>query len=424
MGWVGSTTVIILAMNTPIYHIVLFYNYRQSSSPPITQHAIEQHKSFCQQLGLTGRVLLANEGINGSVSSTDRSKLDLYTNSLINNPLYTLVESDFKRSIGTSEPFRDMFIKPVKEIINSGGVISVPVSNQAGTHLTPQEFHAKLTAAKQTTIVLDIRNHAEYMVGHFEGAVDPNCRTFAEFPKYLAEQAHGLKDKTVLMYCTGGIRCEKASYYLKQLGVNDVYQLKGGVHKYLEQYPQGGAWNGKNFVFDKRCYQPTPSMPKEKTVVGQCFACQIPFDELTGATVCTVCRDYVLVCHTCRPKLKYQYHCNNHKHLQTCYFSDLSVFREEELLEQKQCLLNLLSAMKAVKKSDLKKGKRKRKTLRKQIIKIEKVLLMDGGGGGGGGSMDGTSTKCTERPVLHAVAKCRTCGKCECNGECWGFWKT
>ena len=243
----------------PTYSIILFYNYRSTPDgtpvPPMDIPAFCQaHKELCTTLRLTGRVLIANEGINGTLATTNRAQLNQYTNYLLAHPLFTLVETDFKRSTSTFEPFPDLFIKPVKEIISTGGLIPVPLPGQGGTHLTPQEFHAKLTdtTTAKETVVLDIRNHTEYMVGHFKNAVDPNCRTFAEFPRYLTQKAAELKDKTVLMYCTGGVRCEKASYHLKQLGVEEVYQLKGGVHKYLEEFPQGGEWNGKNFVFDKR----------------------------------------------------------------------------------------------------------------------------------------------------------------------------
>jgi UPF0176 protein len=243
----------------PTYSIILFYNYRSTPDgtpvPPMDIPAFCQaHKELCTSLHLTGRVLIANEGINGTLATTNRAQLDQYTNYLLKHPLFTLVEADFKRSTSTFEPFPDLFIKPVKEIISTGGLIPVPLPGQGGTHLTPHEFHAKLTdtTTAKETVVLDIRNHTEYMVGHFKNAIDPNCRTFAEFPRYLTQKAAELKDKTVLMYCTGGVRCEKASYHLKQLGVEEVYQLKGGVHKYLEAFPQGGEWNGKNFVFDKR----------------------------------------------------------------------------------------------------------------------------------------------------------------------------
>ena len=426
------------------YHVVLFYNYRPlSTNGNATQMDLPKfcstHKTFCLDLQLTGRVLVANEGINGTVASSDLNKLNQYTEMLKNHPLYTLKESDFKRSTAQEEPFPDLFIKPVKEIINSGGAIPVPGKGQGGIHLSPEDFHLKLTAAQNNknnktdntkeqttkeTVILDIRNHTEYMVGHFQGAIDPNLRTFAEFPKYLQSKAEEFKNKTVLMYCTGGIRCEKASFHLKKLGVEDVYQLEGGVHKYLEAYPEGGEWNGKNFVFDKRVFQPTPNILPEKRVIGTCYNCNTKFDELDGEAVCTVCRDMVLVCHTCRPVLKYQYHCNRHLHLSTCYYTDLNGFNATELLEQQNQLQEILTEMEKVIKKDLKKTKNQRRTIRKQIEKLNVELTQRKSGGGGAiNSNSSSSSSSSSNSDTTTESKCRTCGKTTCAGKCWGIWK-
>jgi len=393
------------------------------------------HKIFCESLNLTGRVLVANEGINGTVASTNIDKLNKYTEMLKQHPLYTLKESDFKRSTGNAEPFPDLFIKPVKEIINTGGVIQVPPTGGGGTHLTPAEFHEKIKAGQnktssKETVVLDIRNHTEYMVGHFQGAVDPNLRTFAEFPQYLQSKAEELKDKTVLMYCTGGIRCEKASYHLKKMGVEDVYQLQGGVHKYLETYPEGGEWSGKNFVFDKRVFQPVPHLALEKQIVGECYHCLKKFDKLDGEAVCTVCRDMVLVCHECRPVLQHQYHCNRHIHLASCYYTDLSRFNLKQLQDQHVQLQSMLTDMEKVEKNKLKKTKNQRRTMRKQLEKLNTEMRKRSDRGSSGidsGSNDssGSSSSSSGSSSSSSESKCRTCGKhrSECPGECWGIWK-
>ena len=243
------------------YHIILFYNYRGKEAPALPGGAdafCAAHRALCADLGLTGRVLIAEEGLNGTLATPDRAQLDIYTAWLKNSPLFTLQEADFKRSTADKEPFPDLFVKVVSEIINTGGVIAVPEEGQGGVHLSPEEFHAKLqqvaisstsnsvTTSTATgpdsipgeTVLIDVRTHKEYMVGRFKGAVDPQLRTFAEFPAYLESQAEELKGKTVLMYCTGGIRCEKASFHLKSLGVDDVYvsAVQRHLHKYLETY--------------------------------------------------------------------------------------------------------------------------------------------------------------------------------------------
>ena len=240
-----------------------------------------------------------------------------------------------------------------------------------------------------------------------------------------------MKGKECLLYCTGGIRCEKASYYLKKLGVEDVYQLKGGIHKYLEKYPDGGNWEGKNFVFDKRVFQPTPEMNPETSTVGKCYECGAAFDELSGDAVCTVCRDMVLVCHSCRPGLRYEYHCVHHRHLKELYYTDLSSFTKAELETQKsgleKVLLNLGEGGNG-KGGVLKKTKNKRRTLRKQISRINtaiaKVVAQD---------VDDSDVKSSVQNIGEDTGKqvtgvkrkrnCRTCGKSSCKGTCWGIWK-
>ena len=389
---------------SPTYHMILFYSYRERGAAALPGGAAAfcaAHRALCAGLGLTGRVLVAEEGLNGTLASADRAALDAYTDALKRSPLFALSERDFKRSTADREPFPDLFVKVVPEIINTGGVISVPEAGQGGVHLSPEEFHAKLqhvasgggssssgsglgsssgsgsgsgtttnsnpdAATRKETVLIDVRTHKEYMVGRFKGAVDPQLRTFAEFPAYLEGQADQLKGKTVLMYCTGGIRCEKASFHLKNLGVEDVYQLRGGIHKYLEKYPDGGNWEGKNFVFDKRVFQPAPNINPAQAVVGACYECDAAFDQLDGDAGCTVCRDMVLVCHACRPRLGFQYHCVHHRDLKRCYFTDLSSFSRADLKAQRaglEAVLQKLGEGGQGKGGALKKTKNRRRTV-------------------------------------------------------------
>ena len=149
----------------------------------------------------------------------------------------------------------------MKELISTGGKFSsIPTSETGQGYLSPEEFHQALVGRGEDTVVIDCRNHKEVMIGHFEGAVDPNTRTWAEWPSYVEGALEQLKGKQVLMYCTGGIRCEKASAFVRQklreagdpAAADGVRHLRGGIHKYLEAYPDGGMFMGKNFVFDNR----------------------------------------------------------------------------------------------------------------------------------------------------------------------------
>jgi UPF0176 protein len=175
--------------------------------------------------------------------------------------VFAMCADDFKHSFHASEapPFVGLLVKHVKEIVSTGGAVARPdmtASDQERGYLTPQQFHEAMRQAvqdKEHTVVLDVRAKTEFDVGHFETAVDPQVKNFSEYYTFLQRRVDDMKDKKVLMYCTGGIRCEKASNFLRSQGVNDVHHLKGGIHKYLEAFQDGGFFRGKNFVFDKRC---------------------------------------------------------------------------------------------------------------------------------------------------------------------------
>ena len=205
-------------------------------------------------------------------------------------------------------------------------------------------------------------------------AVEPVMHSFTEFDGWAEAVAPSLKGKKVLMYCTGGIRCEKASCMLKSRGVGDVCQLSGGIHQYLEQYPDGGLFRGKNFIFDHRVVQEAKQQGakqqgtgEEKTrkeagenagektekktgcedgngieggssgVAGECVECSAPYDALCGDRVCAVCEDMVLVCPRCAVSVR-EYHCKVHASLKSCYFNFLDGFTRSELAEQQDRL--------------------------------------------------------------------------------------
>lgn len=169
-----------------------------------------------------------------------------------------------------------------------------------------------VTEDRDDVVLLDVRNRFETSIGHFfdakgRPALHPNMRNYSGFADYANRNREEFQGKTVLMYCTGGVRCETASAHIKGAGIADrVFQLDGGIHRYLEAFPpeEGGRFKGKNFVFDRRVAMPASAAnPAESGVVGRCSECKSPWDELAGAVVCTVCRDMVLVCPSCRESL-------------------------------------------------------------------------------------------------------------------------
>jgi rhodanese-related sulfurtransferase len=268
--------------------------------------------------------------------------------------------------------------------------------------------------------LIDVRNTFEYDIGHFvnpntqQPASNPETQTFPLFDSnFCARQAENFADKKVLMYCTGGIRCEKASVMLKRRGVKDVSQLNGGIHRYLEEYGDQGYFKGLNFVFDQRvamkpseCCRTAGGNKIKRDVVGKCIECTSPFDEISGSRLCTVCRDLVLVCETCQNNLR-EYHCRRHSGWKKFYFTFLEVFSRDELECQRNALLSLRNTCVPVKEH-----KNVRKTLSRQIAKVTiRIKLLENG---------------DAKVDQDAPCRCRTCmgPSTVCDGKCWGFWKT
>lgn len=206
----------------------------------------------------------------------------------------------------------------------------------------------------------------------------------------------------------GGIRCEKASVMLRRRGVQDVSQLKGGIHRYLEEFGGDGYFKGMNFVFDQRvamtpaeCQDTSDAHRSSHDVVGRCVACEAAFDELSGSRICTVCRDPLLVCLACQRQLR-EYHCHRHKAWKDCYFTFLEVFDRHRLVRQRKELVELRESL---------TNKNMRRTLMRQVEKIDaRVKDLDSGLG-------------IAEPG--APRRCRTCMDPlnKCDGLCWGFWK-
>ena len=383
-------------------------------------------------LHMRGRVLLATEGINGTLSSINSTDMNEFINAMENYKINdTLVFSsiDWKMSDVDDElvqqnrhPFPDLKISIVKEIVSTGNLIQVDdIPTYGGRHLSSKEFHNVLEKYQEQDshshgiendgdekelVVIDVRNTFEHAIGHFQyshdkkAAINPNMVTFSSFDgQFCAENADYLKGKRVLMYCTGGIRCEKASVMLRKRGVDDVSQLSGGIHRYLEQYPSG-FFKGRNFVFDQRVALAPSGRGKDVVVVGRCIECCDEYDEISGSRICTVCRDLVLVCPKCVSRLR-ENHCSRHSSWKGHYFTFLHIFGEDELRDQMKGLIEI--------RENSNGGSRK--TLMKQITKIkERIACLQSKLG---------------RVDNDAPRRCRTCHEPDsvCDGLCWGFWK-
>ena len=218
-----------------------------------------------------GTLLLAKEGVNGTIAG-DRQGIDAVLAWLRSDP--RLANLDTKESYEKDMPFYRSKVKLKKEIVTMG-VENIDPKKVVGTYVKPKDWNALIS--DPDVILIDTRNDYEVQIGGFKHAINPETETFREFPRYVKENLDPNKHKKVAMYCTGGIRCEKSTAYLKEQGFEDVFHLQGGVLKYLEEIPaEESMWEGECFVFDNRV---AVNHSLEKGQYDQCYACRYPITE-------------------------------------------------------------------------------------------------------------------------------------------------
>jgi UPF0176 protein len=208
-------------------------------------------RAFCADLELKGSILLAAEGINGTVAGSDHG-IDALVDELRQGAPFggRLDRLELKFSRAAAMPFGRMKVRLKKEIVTLGDAKADP-TRQVGIYVEPRDWNALI--ASPDTIVIDTRNSFEVVMGTFEGALDPDIASFGQFKAFAAEELDGAKHRKIAMFCTGGIRCEKASSLLLAQGFAEVYHLKGGILRYLEEIPEAESrWRGDCFVFDER----------------------------------------------------------------------------------------------------------------------------------------------------------------------------
>ena len=216
-------------------------------------------------------MLLAHEGINGTFSGR-LEDIDPVLNWLRADA--RLAELDHKESIVDEHPFLRTKVKLKKEIVTMG-VEGIDPTRVVGTYLSGEDWNRVISDPE--TLLIDTRNDYEYEVGTFAGAINPQTKAFREFPDYVREHLDPQKHKRVAMFCTGGIRCEKSTAYLKEQGFDEVYHLKGGILKYLEETPKDNSlWQGECFVFDERV---TVDHDLQPGSFDQCHACRRPISD-------------------------------------------------------------------------------------------------------------------------------------------------
>lgn len=227
--------------------------------------------AFCHSREIRGTLLLAHEGLNGTVSGT-RYAIDQLLGYLKADP--RLADLDHKESFEDEQPFYRMKVKLKKEIVTMG-VEDIDPSVDAGTYVEPGDWNSLIS--DPSVVLIDTRNDYECEIGTFKRAVNPNTKTFRELPQFVKENLDPHKHKKVAMFCTGGIRCEKSTAYLKKQGFDEVFHLKGGILKYLEEVPEDESlWQGECFVFDNRV---AVNHRLEKGEHDLCHGCRLPIKE-------------------------------------------------------------------------------------------------------------------------------------------------
>lgn len=243
------------------YRVLLYYKYVTIENP---EKFRDEHKALCDRIGLKGRILVSDEGLNGTVSGTIE-QTDEYMKAMHSDERFK--DMMFKIDKADEHAFKKMHVRYRPEIVSLNlGEDDVDPNQLTGKYLEPVEFREALN--DEDTIVLDARNDYEFDLGHFRGAIRPNIRNFRELPDWIKENKEKFMDKKVVTYCTGGIRCEKLSGWLLKEGLEDVAQLHGGIHRYgTDPETQGELWDGKMYVFDERIS--VDINRKEKTIIAK-----------------------------------------------------------------------------------------------------------------------------------------------------------
>ena len=250
------------------YYIAALYKFVELADFADKIEPLHEH---CVAAGIKGTLLLAEEGINGTIAGSEKGVRSVISYLQEDERLRDL---SYKVSFASAEPFLKLKVKARQEIVTMG-VSGVDPRQQVGTYIEPKDWNQLISDPE--VVLIDTRNVYETMIGTFENAVDPNIRNFSDFPDWVARNPQMQKKPKVAMFCTGGIRCEKASSYLLAQGFPEVFHLKGGILKYLEEIDEEDSkWQGECFVFDRRV---AVRHGVEEGTYDMCYACGFPLGD-------------------------------------------------------------------------------------------------------------------------------------------------
>ena len=252
--------------------VAAFYKFIHLSDPVAVQRDLQK---ACESAGILGTILIAHEGINGTVCASRQGICALMAH-FADSPYFSDIQP--KYSFAKEPAFYRMKVRLKREIVTMNQP-NIDPENRVGTYVSPQDWNALISASD--TLVIDTRNRYEVAIGTFENAVDPETASFRDFPawieNYMADLPEEKRPKNIAMFCTGGIRCEKATSYLRARGYENVFHLEGGILKYLETMPaEDSAWRGECFVFDQRVSVKHGLAPG---AYDQCHACRTPLTQ-------------------------------------------------------------------------------------------------------------------------------------------------
>lgn len=283
-------TDIIPSVENSKFQVLLYYKYVSIENP---EKVREEQRELCETLNLKGRIIVAEEGINGTLEGT-LENTEEYIKVMRKNKHFK--EVSFKKSVGTGSAFPKLWIRVRPEIVTSK--INLNPNRVTGKYLTSEELY-RWFEEKREFYVVDMRNDYEYLSGYFEGSILPGIHNFYDLPSVLPKLEH-LKGKTVVTVCTGGVRCEKASGFLIESGFNDVYQLKDGIYTYMEKHPNT-HFKGKLYVFDDRLTIGFNIDDPKHEIVGRCFHCGKPSDSYVNCEY-DMCHYHYICCDNCLDK--------------------------------------------------------------------------------------------------------------------------
>lgn len=268
--------------------ILLYYKYVPIQNP---EKFTREHLEFCKSLELKGRILISKLGINGTVGGSKEA-----TNSYIwhmqQDPRFA--DMEFKTSEGSDKTFKKIFVRHREELVTMKYEEELDPNKHGGIHIKPEQLK-EMYDKDEDFVIIDMRNKYEADIGRFKNAVILEMDNWKQLPKIVDKELTKYKDKKVVTYCTGGIRCETGTALLKKKGFKDVYQLHGGIHEYIKKFPKD-HWQGELYVFDERV-----SVKVNDAVLGSCYHCRQPCNYYINCTN-VECNKMMIMCESCRDK--------------------------------------------------------------------------------------------------------------------------